>query len=422
MPITIDQIAPTTPPPGLDAETPEARLEALRAACAEPAPARGDWLNLHCHPTYSYNGYGMSPTALVWLARSLGLSHVGLVDFDTVDAVEEFHAAGGIAGVRTVASLETRAFIEPFATREINSPGEPGITYHMIAGFVDGTPAADPVMRDLRERSDARNRDVIARVNAHLAPLAIDYDADVLPLTPADNATERHICVALQRAAETRFGADAERAAFWQDKLGVDVADQLEDDARLQGTIRSKLMKRGGVAYQQPDRDTFPRVDTIDELALRHDAIPTMTWLDGLSDGERAVDELLDAHAARGVVACNIIPDRNWNIADEAVKADKLAALARQVDAAVARGWFLVVGTELNAPGLKPVDDFDAPELAPFVDHFRFGADVLYGHTVARRRGQPGYCHPDTIARFPDLKERAAHFAAIGRAADPTAD
>jgi len=244
----------------------------------------------------------------------------------------------------------------------------------------------------------------------------------VLPLPPADNATERHICVALHRTAETRFGDAAERAAFWQDKLGVDVADQLEDDARLQGTIRSKLMKRGGVAYQQPDRDTFPRVDTIDELALRHDAIPTMTWLDGLSDGERAVDELLDAHAARGVVACNIIPDRNWNIADEAVKADKLAALARQVDAAVARGWFLVVGTELNAPGLKPVDDFDAPELAPFVDHFRFGADVLYGHTVARRRGQPGYCHPDTIARFPDLKERAAHFAAIGRAADPTAD
>ena len=422
MSIKNDHTALHGAPAGLDDSTATARLHALTEACRSPAGPGRNWHNLHCHSTYSYNGYGCSPTALVWLARSLGLSHVGLVDFDTLDAVEEFHAAGRIAGIRTVASLETRAYIESFATREINSPGEPGITYHMISGFVDGSAGADPVVRDLRARSDRRNRDVVARVNAHLEPLAIDYEHDVLPLTPAGNATERHLCAALQRAAEARFPDASQRAAFWHEKLGTDVSAHLDDDAALQGSIRSKLMKQGGVAYQQPDRDTFPAISTIDELALRCDAIPTMAWLDGLSAGEDAVDELLDAHAARGVVACNIIPDRNWNFSDPELKARKLGALARLVHAVSERGWFMMVGTELNAPGLKVVDDFDAPELAPFVDQFRFGADVLYGHTVARRRGDPGYCHPDTAARFPDLRERANHFATIGRSADPTTD
>ena len=59
-----------------------------------------------------------------------------------LDAVDEFLAACDLAGVRGSAGIETRVFIPEFATREINSPGEPGVYYHMGIGFTSGHRAA----------------------------------------------------------------------------------------------------------------------------------------------------------------------------------------------------------------------------------------------------------------------------------------
>ena len=38
-----------------------------------------------------------------------------------------------------------------------------------------------------------------------LAPLALDYEADAVPLTPKGNATERHLCLAYARKAAKDF-------------------------------------------------------------------------------------------------------------------------------------------------------------------------------------------------------------------------
>ena len=121
-----------------------------------------------------------------------------------LDAVDEFLAACDLAGVRGSAGIETRVFIPEFATREINSPGEPGVYYHMGIGFTSGTvpPDAAPTLAAMRARADRRNREMAARVNAYLDPVAIDYERDVLPLTPAGNATERHMLLAYIRAAD----------------------------------------------------------------------------------------------------------------------------------------------------------------------------------------------------------------------------
>ena len=71
---------------------------------------------------------------------------MGIVDFDVLDAVEEFLDACEAAGVRGSAGIESRVFIPEFADREINSPGEPGVYYHMGIGFTGGalTPRPRP--------------------------------------------------------------------------------------------------------------------------------------------------------------------------------------------------------------------------------------------------------------------------------------
>jgi hypothetical protein len=125
----------------LDSFDPRLRQEALAALwrqveAGQITPAKpGTDLNLHAHTFFSYNAYGYSPSKYAWLARKAGLRVAGIVDFDVLDALEEFLEAGRLVGLKTCVSLESRVFVPEFATRVINSPGEPGIAYHMGVGF-----------------------------------------------------------------------------------------------------------------------------------------------------------------------------------------------------------------------------------------------------------------------------------------------
>ena len=175
----------------------------------------------------------------------------GIVEFDCLDGLDEFLSAGRLLNLKGCVGIESRVFVPEFADREINSPGEPGISYHMGIGFcsTDIPEEAQTYMDGLRATSADRNRGLVDRVNAHLQPVALDYEADVLPLTPSDNATERHICVAYGRKAAAQFPDEEALARFWADKLGVEV-DQIADlpDGRgLTDLLRSKTMKSGGV-------------------------------------------------------------------------------------------------------------------------------------------------------------------------------
>ncbi|MBI1881438.1 MAG: hypothetical protein HYR94_24930 [Chloroflexi bacterium] len=352
-----------------------------------------DVANMHAHTFFSFNGYGYSPTALAWLAKRRGFKLMGIVDFDVLDAVDEFLTACDLVGVRGSAGIETRVFVPEFATREINSPGEPGVYYHMGIGFTSSqTPASvAPILADMRRRAVERNQDMLARINAYLAPVTIGYERDVLPLTPQGNATERHMLQAYVQAAE-RTASDP--AAFWADKLNLpldQVAAQMSDGPKFQNIVRTKLMKKGGVGYIQPGPDTFPTVQEFHRFIVECGALPCATWLDGLSAGEQDMAELLELLMSQGVVALNIIPDRNWNIADPGVKRIKVQKLYEVVELAQKLDLPLNIGTEMNAYGQKLVDDFDAPELAPVREVFLDGAYFIYGHTVAQRSLGLGY-------------------------------
>jgi hypothetical protein len=86
------------------------------------------------------------------------------------------------------------------------------------------------------------------------------------------------------------------------------------------------------------------------------------------------------------------------------------------VERAGRRGLPLVVGTEMNAPGLRFVDDFEAPAMAPVRGAMLRGADVMLGHSAAVLASEPGYASDWARAHFPDVCERNAHFGARGEA------
>jgi hypothetical protein len=365
-----------------------------RAAGGRIAPvAAKEAANMHCHSFYSFNAYGYSPSGLAWMAKQNGIPLLGIVDFDVLDGVDEFLDACAALEVRGSAALETRVYIPEFSTREINSPGEPGVYYYMGIGFTTSRAPADaaPILADMRRRAEQRNLAMVERINAYLAPVTIDYQRDVLPLTPAGNATERHLLAAYTRAAADCF---ADPVPFWAEKLKLtpeQVAGQIGSAAVFQNTVRSKLMKRGGAGYAQPDAGTFPALADVTRMIAACDALPCATWLDGTSPGEQAMPELLHLLSSLGAAALNIVPDRNWNIADPEVRQVKLKNLYQVVELAQALDLPLNIGTEMNSPGQKLVDDFDTLALAPVRQAFLDGAAFIYGHTVMQRTLGLGY-------------------------------
>lgn len=373
-------------------------------------------VNMHCHTFFSFNAYGHSPTSLAWLGKRYGYKLMGIVDFDVLDGVDEFLDACETVGTRGSAGIETRVFVPEYAAQEINSPGEPGVCYHMGIGFVTGKvpDTVVPILADLSHRADQRNQGILARVNDYLAPVIIDYKCDVLPLAPAGHPTERHMVMAYVQAAQRTV---AYPIAFWADRLGStldEMANIMADSPRFQNLIRARLMKRGGVGYVQPESGMFPSVKDFHELIVACGALPSAAWLDGTSSAEQDPEAWLEFMVSKGVVALNIIPDRNWNIADPQVKQHKVQNLYRVVEAAQMLDLPLNVGTEMNSFGQKLVDDFGSPELAPVSQAFIDGAHFVYGHTVMQRVLGLGYQSEWAQTHLPSRRERNEFYTRIG--------
>jgi len=395
-----------------------AALQQLAASSSFPQP--GVNFNMHCHSFFSYNADGWSPSRVAYECRSRGLCAAALCDFDVLDGLDEFLEAGRLLALRTAAHLETRAFVRELSNEEISSPGEPGVTYIMGCGFT-GMPTGDTAqaktLAHLRQGAQDRNLALIARVNATLPDIAVDYARDVLPLTPKGVATERHIVRAYCTQARKTFADPAARAAFWAPLLKCEAAAFPAIEAnvpKLEDLVRNALAKRGGIGYIQPDEKTFPLADDFTRWVHDCHAIPTIAWLDGTSGGEANCDHLLDLMTSKGCAALNIIPDRNWNLKDPQDAARKQARLDEVVKACVKRELPVNIGTEMNKGGLPFVDDLAGPVLSRYAATFIQGMRLMVGQTLLGVYAHAPYLGERALAEFKDIKKRNAFYASVG--------
>jgi hypothetical protein len=387
-------------------------------------PAPKPEVNIHFHTFFSFNAEGWSPTRIAWEARKYGLGVAGIVDFDVLDGREEFLDAAETLGLKASVGMETRVFVSEYADTVLNSPNEPGILYFMAQGvFKNPEPGskADDTLKMMSSKARERNLGMIGRINDHLGDVVLDYDLDVLPLTPSGNATERHLLLAYDRKGKAVLGY--REAAFWAGVFGIteaEAADLVANTPAFHEKMRSKLMKFGGVGYVKADGSGFPSMDEVIAMARGMEALPTTTWLDGTNPGEDDMMSQLELFTSKGVVAINIVPDRNWNIKNADEKALKLKKLAAVMEAARAFDLPLSVGTEMNKAGLPFVDNFKAPELADYINDFVHGAEFFYGHTLLARWADFGYFSKAAQAVFgDDRKAKNAFFAEVGIKAKP---
>ena len=175
-------------------------------------------------------------------------------------------------------------------------------------------------------------------------------------------------------------------------------------------------MKKGGVGYVTPDAGDFPKMADMNKFVLDAGAIPTLTWLDGTSDGEQQIEKLLDIAVQTGVAAVNIVPDRNFT---PGLEDQKLKNLYHFINLANERELPIVVGTEMNSPGQKLVDNFESEELAPLLPTFLKGAHIIYAHSVLQKHCQLGYTSSWAKKYSPSTAEKNQFYGTVGANLEP---
>jgi hypothetical protein len=395
-------------------------LEELVRNYGDTLPLPGHNVNMHFHSFFSYNSRWYSPSRIAWESRKAGLYAAALCDFDVLDGQEEFIDAGYILSLRTAVHIETRAYMHEYADVDINSPGENGIVYIMGGGFARQFPEGSEQAQGLllfRKKAAQRNRELVDRINKHVSDITVDYEQDVTPLTPAGSPTERHIVRAYVNKSRDTFKDDVRFARYWSEILQKDEATILSlfnDLPSFEELVRARLVKRGGLGYKKPSIDTFPPVDDFLKWVASCRAVPMAAWLDGTSEGEKNPEQFLQYLRQKGAAALNIIPNRNWNIADPDEKKLKTENLRRIVEIADGMGFPVNIGTEMNKLGLPFVDDLYVQDLSPYREIFLRGARIMIGHTVLLRYANYSYIGEAAESDYSDIAAKNDFFEAVG--------
>lgn len=387
----------------------------------------GAEVNNHVHTRYSFSPY--APTAVAYHARRAGLRVVGSVDHESIAAAREMKRAAEIAGMGATVGCEVRVSFAgtPFAERRLNNPDTVGNAYMVLHGVPEGSidALAERLLR-INAAREERNRRQVARLNEIMdgSVDALDYDADVRPLSWADHGgsvTERHILYALARRVyqvQAREGGSvADTGRFLRERLQVETSgparERIQDESNphrlydLLGAFKSGLVPR---FFIQPDEVECPPVEEITTLGRDLGAIPAYAYLGDVGESptgdkkaqhfeDEFLDELLSALPELGYQAVTYMPPRNT--LQQLLRVQKLAA---------SHGLMEISGVDINSSR----QSFHCPEvLQPEFRHLTESTWALVGHEVATVGNPHKGLFGTTSAG--SLQERIQRFAEIGK-------
>ena len=416
----------------LNAPEASARLEALQRLERGQhglAPARsGDApqdVNNHIHTFYSLSPY--SPAKAVWMSLRSGLATAGIMDHDSISGAQEFIAAGREAGLATTVGLECRCDFAGTSLegRRVNNPDQLSVAYVALHGIPHPRiPEAREYFRPLQAERNRRNRRMVERLNRALAQpeLALDFQRDVLPLSchaEDGTVTERHILFALALRLIQTCGRGRPLVAYLEDTLRLPLASKVRayllDPANqhyaydLLGALKSDLVE----AFYEQARAECPGVRDLLAFARRIGAISAYAYLGDVGEsvtGDKKsqrfedgyLEELFQVIGGLGFQAVTYMPNRNTP-----------AQLERVQSLCVRHGLLQVSGVDINSPR----QSFACPELRqPQFRHLIEATWALIGHELeAGRDPARGLFAPETLRRYPELPERVAAYAALGR-------
>ena len=345
----------------LNAPTREARLANLKEVLKDTVfpPMVPQYINNHIHTTYSFSPY--SPTAAVYAARMEGLCTAGIIDHDSISGAEEFIEAAKLVEIPVTIGMEARVSMDGtrLEGRRTNNPDQVGVSYMTIQSVPhDKIDTLTAFFKPYQAARHARNRKMVARINELLPAIALDYEADVLPLSLAHEnggVTERHLMYALAIKLVKQVGK-GEAMIKKLEALGLTLSEkqqkQLLDEKYpfyeydLLGILKSAFVPKIYIDAT----DECPKLSDMVKLCSDVDAYLCYAYLGDVGDsvtGDKKaqkfeddyLDDVFECLKEEGVKAVTYMPTRNTP--------QQLTRLRKLCDD---YGMFQISGEDINSP------------------------------------------------------------------------
>ena len=345
----------------LNAPTKQERLANLKEVLKTTSfpPMVPQYINNHIHTTYSFSPY--SPTAAVYAARAEGLCTAGIIDHDSISGAEEFLEAAKMIGMPVTIGMECRVSMDGTRLEGLrtNNPDQVGVSYMTIQSVPhDKIGRLTAFFRPYRQARHERNRKMVEKINALLPEAALNYDADVLPLSQAHEeggVTERHLMYALAQKLVAAVGKGqpmVEKLASLGISLSAKQEAQMLDLAYpfyeydLLGILKSAFVPKIFIDAT----DECPKLPDVVKLCKEVDAWLCYAYLGDVGDSvtgdkkaQKFEDDYLDDVFAclkeEGVGAVTYMPTRNTP-----AQLERLRTLCDQY------GMFQISGEDINSP------------------------------------------------------------------------
>lgn len=353
-------------------------------------------VNGHFHTPYSFSAF-RDLRQVFEMAKEENVNVLGINDFYTMAGYEEFHDRAIDFQIFPLFNIEFMGLMREEQKQgiRINDPDNPGRVYFSGKGLdypvsLDGNQAKK--LENVKNESQEQALKMIEL--ASLALHKVDPDLSLNPSEILENLTmgmirERHIARAIRIKIFDKYKSTEERKSFLA-KLydGKESKVNIENTSAIEGEIRGKLLKSGGVAYVKEDIKAFLDIDEIIRIITEAGGIPTYPVLlddksDNFTDFERDKEDLFKSLTAKNIYSMELIPGRN-----------DFSQLKEFVNFFHDRNFIITFGTEHNTPELIPIKVTTRGGIEPDED-LKFinfeGACLIAAHQYMRAKGEEGY-------------------------------
>ena len=373
-------------------------------------------INGHIHTPHSFSAFSEVEQPFL-LAKSEGVSVLGINDFYTTDGYNEFAEMAEKHRIFPLFNIEFMALQNDLqeAGIRVNDPSNPGRTYFSGKGLrqpAKMSAESAQTIKDLQEESNRQTYQMVEKLNAFLAEndIYLQFDAEESQNRLAKNLfRERHIAQAIRIAVFEKEEADLGRAALFNAIFGgKEVKSAIDDVAGLENEIRNNLLKAGGAAFVPEDPKAFLSLEDVQELIIDAGGIPCYPVLldfgnENYTDYEEDKEKLLAELKSKNVYSIELIPGRN-----------KFHILKDFVKFFNDNGFVITFGSEHNTPKLDPMKlsaggGIDLDDELKQINYE--GTAVIAAHQYLLANGKEGYLK-NGIAKT----DEKADFIELGKA------
>lgn len=357
-------------------------------------------VNAHMHTPYSFSAFESVGQAIE-LASGQNVKIVGINDFYTTDGYNEWAESCARHKIFPLFNIEFIGLSRSHQEQNIriNDPGNPGRIYLSGKGLSYPFKLKEPFhskFSALKEKSNHHVRQMCNRLNRHLqhvqAGFTLDY-MNILNTRTMGMIRERHLAKVLREKIYENAKTEIEREKIliniFQGKTPQSDPDNF---AAVENEIRSVLLKSGGVAFVQEDPDSFLSLESVREMILYADGIPTYPLLADDAHGnftefEADKEMLANELKSNGIYSVEFIPMRNSK-----ARLEEYASWFEQ------QGFIVSFGSEHNTPDLLPVRllSREGTELDDDLKNINYrGACTIAAHQYLKANGEAGYLQND---------------------------